>query len=394
MLKKLSLFLLSLSAVANTSYISNTQTLSEDGYEIKIVNDYFQTSALVDVNGNPDALSENESYQSLNTLLGFRYAPTSNLEVYTDLGLRVNQSSEMSGADINKLTAGGLESVYFGIDFGSDRTEGFQYKIKTRYRQAFYRNEDYTPNNDPRETIVLGDGSNGYLVGLGLSFVSKANNFYEFDLDFRNPSDRLSSELLTQSKIAIAWRPVTLILGVEYLASLGQDKFADDPSGKTQISTGSTNLYNSINRTYTEPFVGLNFKLGNTWRLETRIAQRIAGSSTDLGLRGGFSLIKRVSNSNNFKNKNSSFKQYEIEGIVSKVTESRKAVIVDQGVSAGLNKGDSVDFYHFDFVDGDELIGSGIVIKSSYDKAMVKVLKKYSKRKIKDGTVIRSGLIR
>jgi hypothetical protein len=288
----------------------------------------------------------------------------------------------------------GLESAYVGIDYGSDRSEGFQYKIKTRYRQSFYRNEDYVPSSNPRDHIVLGDGSNGYLLGLGLSFVSKANNFYEFDLDFKNPSDRLSSELLTQTKIAIAWTPVTLILGVEYLASLGQDEFSNNPGDKTQISTGTTNLYNSINRSYTEPFIGLNFRLGTTWRLETKVAQRISGRSTDLGLRGGFSLIKRVSNSNNFKNKNSSFKQYELEGIVTKVTKSRKAVVVDQGISSGLNKGDRVDFYHFDFVDGDELIGSGIVIKSSYDKAMVKVIKKYSKRKIKDGTVIRSGLIR
>lgn len=394
MFKQSLFFLFSLSALANSSYVSNTQTLSEDGYELKVVNDYFQTSALVDVNGRSENLKENEAYSTLNTILGFKYAPTSNLEIYGDVGLRVNQSSEQDGTSPLKLNAMGLESAYLGIDYGSDRSEGFQYKIKTRYRQSFYRNEDYVPNSNPRDHIVLGDGSNGYLLGLGLSFVSKANNFYEFDLDFKNPSDRLSSELLINTKIAIAWTPVTLILGVEYLASLGQDEFADNPADKVQISTGSTNLYNSINRSYTEPYVGFNFKLGTTWRLETKVGQRISGTSTDLGLRGGFSLIKRVSNSNNFKNKNSTFKQYEIEGIVTKITKSRKAVIVDQGVSSGLNKGDRVDFYHFDFVDGDELIGSGIVIKSSYDKAMVKVSKKYSKRKIKDGTVIRSGLIR
>ena len=381
------------SAIANNSYISSTQTLSDSGYEYRFENSFFKTSSFVDYDSTEIPLQDGESYFSLDSILGIKYAPTSNLELLSDLRFRVNQSSENVGADNKTFTQGGPESIFIGINYGSNRDEGLQYILKTYFRKGLYSNESYDPSSE-RESIVLGDGGDGYYIGVGVSFLSKDNNFYEFEIGYRNPSSDLSNEILTNTKIAIAWKPVSLIFGVEYLASLGQDPFADDPNGKDQISSGSTFLYNSINRSYTDPYVGLNFRLGTTWRMETKVAQRLFGTSTDLGLRAGVSFIKRISNSNNFKNKNSSFKQYEIEGVVTKITKSRSAVVIDQGISTGLKKGDRVDFYHFDFLDGDALIATGIVAKSGYDKAIVKIMKKYSKRKVKEGTVIRSGLIR
>ncbi len=383
----------SLVSHAHDSYISRTQSLSEDGYEISFINSYFKTSSLVFSDGKVEALEEGESYQTVNSTLGFKYAPTSNLEVFTSVRFRLNQSSELINSVSESFSVSGTESFFIGINYGSGRTEGYQYMLKAIYRQSLYSN-DYFDVLPSTESIALGDGGVGLLFGLGLSYISKDNNYYEFDIDFRNPSNRLSSEVKLDTRVSIAWRPISFIFGLEYLASLGEDQFGNNPSDKEQLSSGSTNLYNSINRTYAEPYAGVNLRLSSTWRLESRFAQRVSGKSTDLGMRGELSLIKRVSNSNNFQNKNNSFKQYEIEGIVTKITKSRKAVIVDQGVSAGLKKGDRVDFYHFDFVDGDELIAAGVVIKSSYDKAIVKVMKRYSKRKIKDGTVIRAGLIR
>ena len=165
------LMTLSCSALANNSYISNTQTLSDSGYEYKFENSFFKTSSFVDYDSTEIALQDGESYFSLDSIFGIKYAPTSNLELFSDFRFRVNQSSENVGADNKTFTQGGPESIFVGINYGSNRDEGLQYILKTYFRKALYSNETYDPATD-RDSIVLGDGGDGYYIGLGISFMN------------------------------------------------------------------------------------------------------------------------------------------------------------------------------------------------------------------------------
>ena len=52
-----------------------------------------------------------------------------------------------------------------------------------------------------------------------------------------------------------------------------------------------------------------------------------------------------------------------------------------------------VDFYYFDYVGGNELIARGVVIKTQVSKAVVQINKRYGRRRVQEGTVIRAGQI-
>ncbi|MCO4754685.1 MAG: hypothetical protein KC478_09380 [Bacteriovoracaceae bacterium] len=69
-------------------------------------------------------------------------------------------------------------------------------------------------------------------------------------------------------------------------------------------------------------------------------------------------------------------------------------MIIDAGLREGLEKGSKIDFYHFDYLGGNELIASGYIVKLGATKSMVKITKRYSKKRVEDGTLARGGLIR
>jgi hypothetical protein len=94
-----------------------------------------------------------------------------------------------------------------------------------------------------------------------------------------------------------------------------------------------------------------------------------------------------------FSRRDSQFKEYTIEGTISKISKNRSACVVDQGLASGLKEGMSVDFYHFDYVDGNMLIAKGFVIKAGASKSMIKITKRYSKKRLEEGTVMRAGMI-
>ena len=52
-----------------------------------------------------------------------------------------------------------------------------------------------------------------------------------------------------------------------------------------------------------------------------------------------------------------------------------------------------VDFYYFDYLGGNELIASGYVIKANSGKSMIKITRRFSKRKVGEKTIARAGLI-
>jgi hypothetical protein len=178
---------------------------------------------------------------------------------------------------------------------------------------------------------------------------------------------------------------------VDGVSSLGNDAYEDAPLERP-VWNAQTNLYNSENREWITPYAGINFSIGETWRLEFRGSQVVSGRSTDLGTTFGVNLIKRVDKSPVILT-DSKFKSYDIEANITKLSPKKGYVVIDKGVGDDVTKGMRFDFYEFDYVGGNVLVATGIVIQAKSETSVVKISHKYNaKKEIKEGLVGRATL--
>lgn len=381
-------------ALAKNSYVSKTQTLNDGAYQLNLNTSYFLPSLHSDYNGTLISFDEGESYQRADLNFIGSYGISKNLEMSAGIRGRYIISTEVINAEDTVFTKSGIESVLAQIKYSFPVEDGFQYSFEANYRKALYSNEEYNPAED-RQTVVLGDGGTDVSVGLGLTWYTSSQNFFSGRFLYRNPAEHLSSEIYSEIEGAIVWPAFTMLVGVENIYSMNQDPYADDPNSKPQMSNGSTYEYNSINRSWLAPYVGLHFATGQTGRIEFKAKSKVSGVSTDLGNEYTISFIKRTfGKDNSFAMKDAAFKEYKYDGVVTKITKDRKAVVIDIGLKKGIEKGDKVDFYHFDYLGGNQLIASGYAIKVGLSKSIVKITKRYSKIRVEEGTVARSGLIK
>ncbi len=91
------------------------------------------------------------------------------------------------------------------------------------------------------------------------------------------------------------------------------------------------NQFNSVNRSWSAPYGGINIALGREWRVEGKVYNKISGTSTDLGSGVLVSLIKRVSEAKSFEKKDAAFKEYTVEASVVKLSKSGNVVVIDAG---------------------------------------------------------------
>ena len=68
-------------------------------------------------------------------------------------------------------------------------------------------------------------------------------------------------------------------------------------------------------------------------------------------------------------------------------------MVINRGLSDGIQNGMRIDFFFYDYLGGNELIATGLVVKASSSKSMVRMTSVYSKRRVKEGTIIRTGVI-
>ena len=269
--------------------------------------------------------------------------------------------------------------------------ERSRFSLEGWYRFPAYSNEIYV-SGEP-DTIALGEGSREYAIGGSYSVMTKASNVLEASLFYRSPGEDISPEFLTTISYSLVGKRFALYGGYEYLKSTEDDAYTDDINSKPRVFQGVTSKYNSINRQWSAPFIGLNVALGKTFRIETRYTQVISGVSTDLGPRVLVSLVRRSERlGNDHTRRDAQFKEYSIEAVVEKISKSRKVVIINKGAAGGVEKGMKIDFYYFDFLGGNELIATGVVLKTKLNKSIIKIRKRYSKKRMEEGIVARGGL--
>jgi hypothetical protein len=377
--------------LAQTSYVFPIKILSKHGYQLGLSGQYWQSSKRVDQNGRKFSLNEGESFERIQTEVSGLYGLTENLQIGGGLRYRQNISKTLNSTtgDINSETSSGVQSTFLNMMFGFRPVGQLYYAIEGTFRYTPYTNEESSGTNPGK--LILGDDGNEYSVGAGVTYALKNKNFLSAKGGYRKPGKHLSSELFWQLEGALSWQFLSLIAGAEGVSSMNNDPYGSDATNRPVFETGSSGLYQNINRGWLAPYAGVNFAIGSSWRIELRASQVLSGKSTDLGTNLGISLFKREE-SQKTVNSDRIFKEYDFEASVTKISPKKGYVIIDKGISEDVQKGMKVDFYEFDYVGGNILLARGTVVKSGADTAIVKITHLYnSKKELKEGIVARGS---
>lgn len=386
---------LSIQVFSQSSFIPYAQTLSQGGVELEGSLEYFGTTKIADKDGAKTNLSDGAAHSKIDGDLMGRYGVTDQLELVGGVRYRYINTAFSDdfggGSEKFELTTSGMESFLVGAKYGFRAIDGFKFGVDGYYRYATYSNKLYDGSSEPEE-VAFGEGSRDYGVGGILEYKTKSENIFEAKVQYRSPGETLSKELFSLLRFGMVWTRFSLYAGLESVTSMGNDPHTGDLDNKELVFNGSSGLFNSVNRQWTAPFMGMGIAMGDKWRLTLQSTFVTEGRSTDLGSRFLFSITRRADKKPNaFAQKNNKFKQYRVEGVVEKLSKSRKVVVVDKGKKDGVEEGMKVDFFYFDFQGENKLIATGKVMKLKYGKSLVQVIKRYSRRRVEKGTVARLG---
>lgn len=380
----------SVTGLAQTSYVAPTKILMKKGYQLGITGDYFKSSNRVDKDGKKQPFEDGDAFSRVQGEVIGSYGLTENLQV--SLGARFRQNASTStdtNGDKNTDTATGVESTFVNLIFAFKPIDRFQYVLDGTFRFKTYSNEETTGTTTG--SLILGDEGNEYSVGLGVTYSSLRNNFLSARGGYRQPGSEISSELYWQVEGALVWKYVALVAGVDGISSMSNDPYEDDQDNRPNFNTGTTFLYNGENREMIAPYAGINFALGNSWRVEFKGSQVVSATSSDLGTGFSAALIRRVEDKGAQK-ADKKFKQYDFEATVSKVSPKKGYLVIDKGIAEDVQKGMKIDFYEFDYVGGNILIASGMVIQAKADTSIVKITHVYNtKKELKEGIIARGS---
>lgn len=387
----LCIFFTSTGLLAQTSYVAPSHVLGEKGSQFGVSADYFKSSTRYDFEGEEIEFEDGEAFSRIQSEITGYYGLTDNLQIGGGVRLRQNQSTifDTASSEEETDTATGVESTFASLIYAFKPVDRIRYALEGTFRFRTFTNDETDENSEGN--LILGDDGNEYSFGLAATYASKSNNYLSARAGYRSPGTDLSTEIYWQVEGALAWRYVALIAGVNGITSMNNSPFEDDQENQPNFNSGSTLLYNSINREMIEPYAGINFALGKSWRLELRGSQVISGLSTDLGTAFGISLIRRVENAKRTR-PDKVFKDYDFEANVSKVSPKKGYVVIDKGLAEDIQKGMKIDFYEFDYVGGNILLARGTVIKTKADSAIVKITHLYNtKKELKEGVVARGS---
>lgn len=391
----LSLFFLLASASlwGQNSYVPSTKVLKERGTQLSFGVDSFSTSQTVNEKGTKVKLGDGERFNRYQGEVNGLFGLTDDFNVGIGARYRHQTGSFTSGTDEINAQASGVQSIAARFLYGFDPVNRTQFTLEGMFRYVPYTNDELNNNpNDDLEKIILGDEGNEYSVGLGITYSSLSNNHYTIRGGWRKPGNDLSTEFYWNGEIALQFRYVTPIAGVDGVTSLENGTYESDPGDRPAWNSRPTALYNSVNREWVAPYVGLNFSFSPFWRIELRGQQVISGRSTDLGTGFGINLVRRLDQSDE-KIVDAQFKTYDLEATVTKVSEKKTYVVIDKGLADDIEKGMKFDFFEFDYVGGNTLVARGVVAKVSSDKAIVKLTHRFNLAKeIKEGLVGRASL--
>jgi hypothetical protein len=385
------LILLPVLTWAQTSYVPAAYLLKKGGSQLGFGMDYFSTTKTVDKDSTNNSLADGSSYTRIQSEFNGLYGLTDEFQIGVGARYRLNEAkfTDLNGTDKSE-TSSGLQSTYAGFSFGFPKVDKWKFAVEGAFRFTPYTNEEHSLAKPGK--LILGDDGNEYWGGLALTYSSAGNNYLSFRGGYRRPGKDLSAEIYWQAEGALAWKYLALVAGVDGVSSMNNDPYEDDTAGRPIRNTGGSELYNSSNREWISPYAGANIAFGKLWRVEFKASQVVSGRSTDLGTSFGINLIRR-SDKIETKQLDKSFKSYDIEANVTKVSPKKEFVVIDKGLTSDIAKGMRFDIFENDYLGGNVLVAIGTVIQVKTETAIVRITQRYNlKKDLKEGLIARGSL--
>ncbi len=389
----LALLFSTIARAQGTVYVPWGKTLLKGGHELMFTGRAWDSAVPHDEEGKKREFDDGEGFSYWEGEATGRWGATQDLQLGLSASFRQVRADVATAEGTETLSASGIQSIGLNVLYSFKPVNRTHYAAEGFYRFNPYTNEDLDPA-DPTANLALGNDGGDFGVNALITWAHPRQNFISARLGYRRPGKDQSGEVGWQGEAAMVWKNLALVLGLEGVYSLEQDAYTDDPENKPQVNTGGTQLFRSINREYLAPYAGFNFAWGKGWRVEARYQAVLDATSYDTGSLLSLSLVRRMEGQAQVRLVDQSFKEYDVEAAVTKVSPKKQFVIIDKGLSTGVYKGQRFDFFFFDYLGGNVLLGRGVVIQVNADQAVVQLVSRFpSKHEIKEGTVAR-GMVK
>jgi hypothetical protein len=384
----LSVLFSSFSLFAHNSYIPIGRILHEDGTQYSLRGEQWTSQSRFDSKGKEFSFEDGESFTRREVEFRFDYGLAKEIQFSAGAKYRQNISQDDVGGELFEVTSNGLQSVLAELVYSTPLSNRFQMAAYANYRYVPYTNEEFDINNT--KTMILGDEGHELSGGASLTYTSFAGYSIGAKGMYRKPGKNLSQEILYQFEVAAPWESFAIVAGLEGIRSLNKDPYTVDPENKTPLNTGSTFMYNTVNRQFMAPYGGINVLFGKEWRVELRAQQVMSVQSYDSGSLYSITIAKR-SEEKSTQIVDSQFKEYDLEANVTKISPKKIYMIIDKGLTSGVEKGTKFDLFHFDYLGGNVLLARASVIQVQADTSIIKITSRFStKHEIKEGTLARA----
>lgn len=374
-------------AARHDMFYSNTYTLDEKAYDFRIRFSQWTSRARYDVDGIETTMPSGESYQKRD----FDFVSLYGIGRMTTIGVGGRWRQGTSLSNVQDLSISGLESIYGTLVHQfKPPSKRWRFSISGEYRQTLYSNPTFDAGTtvSTEEDLVLGDSGTEYKVLGHLTYENTVNHYMYFWGGYVQPPNDLSAEIEYGVESIYPYQNWMFGFGIKGIYSLNFDEFESDPDSKPVQNTGSTSLYNSINRSNIQPFIKVGRGFRN-WNLIFEGSQVTDGFSTDEGYELAVNLNMRLPGKSAKQRKVNKFKEYLIEVSVVKVSPRGKFFKIDKGLAHDIEKGMTFDIFKADYFGGNILVATGVVFEIGGEWAIVRISQSYRKMEIRPGFVAR-----
>lgn len=368
-------------------YMPEAFTLIKNSYRISGSLSMFNTSGYYDENGAETAISGNNSFQMVDTDLSGDYGISERFQFGVGLKFRSNESSVSGNATSNS----GIESYFGRGQYYFYQSTHHHLAAFGEYREMSYVNKRYSlASNIPTNDLVLGDGGNAITVGGIYSYRRNTDHTLNLMTGYMVSGDNdLSSEVVYRLDSAWAWDSWAFIIGGRGVYSMQDGTYSGNRANIKFIANGATSHFNATDRQYFEPLLEARYAF-NSFRVGAFLAQRMNGQNTDAGTTMGLNITLQSSQKKkDSKNKLKSFKEYNVEASIIKVSPRGKFVQIDKGLSEDIVKGMEFDIYETDYFGKNVLVAEAFAYEVAVKKSILKITKKIKNVKVKTGFTVR-----
>ncbi len=365
-------------------YHPPTYTIPEKEWELEFQGTAYTSQYLYDIDGLKDNYDGSEGYERFDDELHIRFGISDRLQLGLNGVYRDNKSIDAVNSEITRR---GVESVAASLRYQVYSKNDFRFSLETELRHII---ADAVPTDYQDDKIELSDEGSPFKIGGAVSAKFWDEVFLNLQSFYSRPGNSQSDEVAYDA--SLAWIPgrFGLSTGTRGVRSFKTDSFTDNPLDKPSKATGSTNTINSINRYYQEGYVNAHFAITDNWRIMAGAGKTINGRSWDKRSFGTLSLAYQSGSRKPLKGIIETFKTYEFEASVTKVSPRGKFIQIDMGLSDDLQTKMPVDIFEINYLGGNTLIGKGVIHEVTISTAVVKILAIFDEKKpIKQGNLVR-----